>query len=136
MDVEADLGNTAEQTIRIPANAMRLLRQSYDSREKVLDWWLAIFVTAALVYAFRDQLRGFVKPQADANAGRVDSMVPNQGVGDAFPNYGINPLIYTYNMPPSRFIKERRGPSGTRVPYSPSGGPAFPGVAAPIEGTP
>lgn len=131
MEIERDLGETAEATIRIPANTMKLLRQSYDTREKVLDWWLAVFVAGALVYAFRNELRGFVTPDTDPNAGKDPSMVPNQGVGDALPNRGINPMVYTYNLPPSRLIKERRGPSGTRKPFDPSGMPEFPDLGGP-----
>src|ERR1700735_2038935 len=100
VEVIADLSATADETIRIPRNAMRLLRQSYDSQEKAKDWLLAIAVVGAMVYVFWDELRGFL-PNAGPNVGRQANYVPNQAVGDAFPNTEIQPRIYTYNMPAS-----------------------------------
>jgi hypothetical protein len=125
VDVIEDVSATADETIRIPRNAMRLLRQSYDSQEKVKDWLLAIFVVGALVYVFRNQLMGFL-PNAGPNVGRQDNYVPNQAVGDAFPNTEVSPRIYTYNMPPSRDVRHDRGPSSTRIPSNPSCPPRFP----------
>jgi len=130
MTVESDLAGTAEATVKIPANTMKLLRQSYDTREKILDWWLALFVVAALAYTFRSQLRGMVLPDANPNLGKTPNMVPNQGVGNAFPNFGINPQVYTYNMPPSRTIRDDRGPAVSRTPRDPSGQPEFPDLGS------
>jgi hypothetical protein len=124
-EVIAELNATADETIRIPRNAMRLLRQSYDSQEKVKDWLLAIAVVGAMVFVFRNQLMGLL-PNAGPNVGRHDNYVPNQKVGDAFPNTEVQPRIYTYNMPPSRSVRHDRGPSATRPPSNPSCPPGFP----------
>ncbi len=124
VEVIADLNATAEETIRIPRNAMRLLRQSYDSQEKTKDWLLAIAVVGAMVYVFRDQLMGLL-PNAGPNVGRHDHYVPNQAVGDAFPNTEIQPRIYTYNLPPSRAVKFGIGPSMTPAPRNPSNPPLY-----------
>lgn len=126
MTVEADLDMAANQTIRVPSNIMGLLRQSYDSREKMLDWMLAIGVTVALVVAFRDELRSMLGVSGDAgpNVGRRAPSVPNQDLGSAFPYAGRTggryPALYAYNMPTSRNFRYGIGPSGTRPPDNPS----------------
>lgn len=126
MTVESDLAGTADGTVRIPANVMGLLRQSYDSREKVLDWLLALGVTAALVVAYWPQLihmcgRGDPTP----DAGRDDPAVPSQDVADAFPT-GRQRDLYTYNMPTSRSVRYGIAPSGNPVPGNPAAPPLFP----------
>lgn len=124
--VTDDLGDAADKTIRVPANLMHFIRQSYDTREKMLDWMLAIGVTAALTYAFRDELRTLIgiTNNVDANTGRDDNPVPNQDIGSAFPHAGTTggrwPALYNYNMPTSRRIRYDAPPSGTRPPDNPS----------------
>lgn len=127
MTVETDLADTATETVRIPAGVMGLLRQSYDTREKVLDWCLAIGVTAALTFMFRDTIMTWFVPDPDPNAGRADAPQPSQDVRGAFPFKGFGTDIYTYNMPVSRRIKWGIGPSGTAPPTDPSAPPAFMG---------
>ena len=127
VEVIADLDATAEETIRIPRNAMRLLRQSYDSQEKAKDWLLAFAVVGAMVYVFWDELRGFL-PNAGPNVGRHANFVPNQAVGDAFPNTEIQPRIYTYNLPPSRAVRHNIGPTMSPAPRNPSNPPLYPDV--------
>jgi hypothetical protein len=125
----ADVGDAAaaagEQTIKIPSNVMGWLRQSYDSREKILDWSLAFIVAGLMVYTFRGPLLGMVWSIDDPNAGKADNPQPNMDVGDAFPNTGATSRIYTYNMPPSRDIRSDAGPSGTGVPRNPSRPPEY-----------
>jgi len=127
----------SEHVVRVPANMMRLLRESYDTRQKQLDWWLALAVAGALCWAFRDQLMGIVGlSDATANAGAYPHMKPNQDIGQAFPTpsgatgagRGTVWNGYTYNLPPSRQLKEARGPSATRQPWSPSLAPSFPTI--------
>jgi hypothetical protein len=122
-----------ETTIRIPRNVYAMLRESYDSREKVLDWLLAFAVVAALVYAFRDQLLACVMPKVipdehdTPEAGRHEDMMPNQNIAGALPaRQAAQSNIYTYNMPPSRNLRHGMGPSGTRPPDDPGQAPAFP----------
>ena len=116
----------AEQTVRIPAGVMGLLRQSYDSRERVLDWCLAIGVTVTLAWAFRGQLRDMCGLDGDpsVNAGRDDPPQPSQDVDGAFPLRTGND-VYTYNMPVSRRIVYRAGPSGTGLPTDPAAPPTY-----------
>jgi hypothetical protein len=127
----ADVGDAADaagkQTVRVPANLLRMVRQSYDSREKVLDWMLAIGVVATLSYVFRDEIRGCIWPGVpdDPNAGRADEPTPNQDVADAFPGGGMRPGLYTYNMPPARNFRYSAAPSGTRPPHNPSMSPGY-----------
>lgn len=122
--------SAVETATRIPANVMGLLRQSYDSREKALDWLLAIGVSVALVYCFRDEIRGFVgTPEAGPNAGAAPDPQPNQDIGTAFPFAGPDggrwPALYAYNMPPSRNIRSSVGPSGMMPPANPSLPPTY-----------
>jgi hypothetical protein len=130
-EILAETGQAADavegRTVRVPANMWRLIRQSYDSREKVLDWCLAIGVVIALVWAFRDQLLNVLWPVPDPNAGRSDAPLPNQDVATALP--AGNPArsdIYTYNMPVSRQIKYGSVPSGVGPPSNPSLPPLYP----------
>lgn len=112
------------EAIRIPSNIMGLLRQSYDSREKALDWVLAFAVAGTLVYVFRDDLRGLIYgPPGDPDAGRADSQQPSQDVGGAFPQAGRRPDLYTYNMPSSRVLRQGRTVSATPPPTDPSSVP-------------
>jgi hypothetical protein len=121
MSIETTASETADQTIRLPKNVLRLIRQSYSSRERVLDWTLAIFVAAAMCYVFKAQLMGMFAGDPSINAGATPSQVPNQNVGDAFPTTQYaTPNIYTYNMPVSRNLERRFGPILTRVPHDPS----------------
>lgn len=116
-----------EAVVRVPANMMRMIRASYDSREKVLDWCLAITVVAALVWAFQDELMDVLWPGADANAGRADAPYPNQDVTTAFPfNNRVPPDPYTYNLPVSRSYKYGTAPSASATPGNPSLPPQFP----------
>lgn len=127
-DTLADTANVTEAaTVRVPSNLYSYIRASYDSREKVLDWCLAIAVVATLAYVFRDELRQMVYPDASPNAGRSDQPTPNQDVVEAFPYGGrvASDRIYTYNMPSSRAISYRKGPSATRPPADPSQPPSF-----------
>ena len=114
------MSDVAEQTVRIPANVMGLLRQSYDTREKFLDWLLAIGVACALVYAFRDQLRGMVTSNPDPNAGRDPEPEPNMVT-----NFDAD--VYTINQPSTRNYINRPGPSATATPLNASRRPSFPG---------
>jgi hypothetical protein len=118
----------ADEVIKVPAGLMGLLRQSYDTREKVLDWMLSFAVVWVMVILFRQQLtEAWGQRDLGPNVGREDSLVPNQnlasmiGAADDIP-----PGIYTYNMPSSRMLKHSRGPSGTRVPTDPSATPVYP----------
>lgn len=118
--IEGAASEAAGRTIRVPANIMGLLRQSYDTREKVLDWMLAIGVTAALAYAYGDEIRGWLAaPEPDAPA-------PNADVGGAFDASIRKPEIYTYNMPVSRRARYGPGPSAVSPPADPGQPPAFP----------
>lgn len=126
IDITDDLGDAADKTVRVPANLMHFIRASYDSREKILDWMMALGVTAALAYAFRDELRTLigVTGNIDPNAGRDPNPVPNQDIPSAFPHAGPVggrwPALYNYNMPTSRRIRYDAPPSGTRPPDNPS----------------
>lgn len=125
--IEGDLSNTAAETIRVPRNIMGLLRQSYDTREKILDWMLALFVTGALVWAYRDELWNCIAPDPDTNAGRDDPPQPSQNVNEALPPDDItNAKVYTYNLPSSRNIRYSIGPSNVPPPGNPSNPPAYP----------
>lgn len=125
----AEVGAAAEaagrETVRIPSNVMGLLRRSYDTREKMLDWLLAFVVAGVMIYAFRGPLLGFVWATSDPEEGKPDPPVPNSAVGQAFPNTGIPSRIYTYNMPSSRNYRNFPGPSGTRPPENPSCPPDY-----------
>jgi hypothetical protein len=115
-----------EEVVRIPSGVMNLVRQSYDSRDKVLDWMLAIGVAAAMAYAFRHQLLGFMFTTNGPNAGKTD-LVPNQAASQAIGKTG-QPVetIYTYNMPKARTtIADRVGPSSVRKPFNPGYGPQY-----------
>lgn len=118
-------------TIRIPANIMALLRQSYDSREKQLDWLLAIGVAGCFAFTFRTQiLQAILGDTTTANAGRDDPPQASQdvagGAGSAFPRGGVRPDLYSYNMPSSRTYRYAAGPSPTRPPLDPSQPPEYP----------
>lgn len=111
------------EAVKLPANLMGLLRESYDSRQKVLDWLLAGSVAVVCVWAFWPQLTSLA-----ATGGPV---TPNQDVDGALPSLWKQPLpanVYTYNMPSSRRIRDGYGPSGTRTPFNPSSQPDFPSL--------
>jgi hypothetical protein len=125
-----DTAAGAEETIRIPRNIMALLRESYDTREKALDWILALVVCSALVWAFRDELTTMFWGDTGPNAGTDPEPQPNQNLGSAFPNAGPSggrwPALYAYNMPVSRNIRNSAGPSATSPPGNPSLPPSYP----------
>lgn len=131
MSVDQDFAGAADETIRVPGNLMHFIRQSYDTREKMLDWMLALGVAGALTFAFRDEIRTWlgIAGEAGPNVGRADNIVPNQDIGSAFPYAGREggrwPALYNYNMPSSRNIRYNAGPSGTRPPRNPSLQPTF-----------
>jgi hypothetical protein len=124
-DVGRATETAARETVRLPANLMSLVRQSYDSREKILDWCLAIGVVASLAWVFRDQIISVCSAEPGPNAGRRDAPQPNQDVANAFRPAKARADIYTYNMPPSRKIRYGIGPSSTRPPGNPSLPPTF-----------
>lgn len=125
--IETNLSETSAETIRVPRNIMGLLRQSYDTRERVLDWMLALFVAGALVLMFRDQIWACFIGDPSANAGRDDEPIPSQDINSAIPPQNSTVAkLYTYNMPSSRSIKFRAGPSMTPPPSDPSQPPLFP----------
>ena len=127
-DVSTAADSAGRTTVRVPANVLRLIRQSYDTREKVLDWLLAICVVVVLAYVCRDEIRGVLgMPDADdPNAGRHDDPQVNQDVQEAFQPYGgLRPSLYTYAMPVSRSIRYSAPPLGTRVPDNPSLPPGY-----------
>jgi hypothetical protein len=112
-----------EQVINIPSGVMDLVRKSYDTRDKVLDWMLAVGVVATLVYVFWNQICSLLPSALD----KYDIM-PNQDVTGALGKTPCQPVsnIYTYNMPPARKnISDRVGPSSVRVPTNPGNGPQF-----------
>lgn len=128
MSLEDDAAFAADETVRIPRNVMGLLRQSYDTREKVLDWALAFIVAGALAWAFKDEIRSmFLAPNPDPNAGKAPDPQPNVNLGSAFPGAGQSggrwPALYAYAMPSSRDIRASVGPNGTRPPSNPSNPP-------------
>lgn len=121
---------TARETVRVPANLMSLVRQSYDSREKVLDWLLAIAAAATMAYVFRGQITAFFVPTGitDPNTGNDCEPLPDTGpaaLNEAFPT-GTRVDLYTYNLPRSRNIRYSVGPSANGVPGNPSSNPTFP----------
>lgn len=124
-ETKTALGDSYEEVVKIPSGVMNLIRQSYDSRERVLDWMLALSVAGALIYVFRAQISGMITPPKDPNAGKTD-MVPNQDVKNAVCDSNMRPPkanIYTYNMPRSRSeIASRIGPSSVRIPFNPAFG--------------
>ena len=127
----ADLGAAADaaesQTIRVPRNVMRLLEQSYGSREKVLDWMLALGVAATMVWVFRGQLAAMVgSVDTDPNVDRAGPLKPNTDLAGAFPASQRRPDLYTYNMPSSRALRNNPAPGGTGVPQDPSAPPSYP----------
>jgi len=128
--IEIDLDETAADTIRVPRNIMGLLRRSYDTREKVLDWMLAIFVATALAWMFRDQFVSlFWVTDPTPNAGRDDPPIPSQNVNEALdPGNEIPARVYTYNLPKSRTTKYFPGPSSNTIPTDPSQPARFPAL--------
>lgn len=127
VDIKEATGAAARETIRIPSNVMGLLRESYDTRQKVLDWMLSIGVIAVLIWAFWEPLGSLFGGQ---------DMKPSQnvsGVGGALPPRQTAPAnIYTYNLPSSRrMIRTGVGPTGTRPPNNPSNPPGFQSLEEP-----
>lgn len=125
MSIESDTGAAAEHVVRVPAGIMQLLRQSYDTREKALDWFMAFAVVGTMAYVFRHQLRGLIDADASPDAGLDDAPVPNQDVRGAFPRGSVSPQVYTYNLPPSRAIRTGIGPSMTPAPGNPACPPSY-----------
>lgn len=100
----------------IPANLMAILRQSHDARERMLDWVLAIGVSAVLVYAFRDSIAGwFAGHSDDPNTGRAEPPKPDPDA-DAWKTG--NPAVdyVSYNMPRSRAYRWGVAPIPTLPP--------------------
>ena len=125
-DDVAQAATAAErQTVRLPANLMALVRQSYDSREKVLDWMLALGVVGSLAWVFRDQLKGWCTLDPGPNAGRADEPQPNQDVAGAFRPACARPDLYTYNMPPARNVRFSIGPTMSPPPSNPASPPGY-----------
>lgn len=126
-DIEGDLSDAAGATVRLPRNVYSYIRASYDSREKLLDWLLAIAAVAVVVYVMRDELRTMVSSDATPNAGLPDPPQANVDISTAFPFHGrvASDRIYTYNMPSSRAQKRYPGPAGTRLPANPSAPPSY-----------
>lgn len=124
--IEQEAADAAKGTIRIPSNVMGLLRESYDTRQKVLDWMLSIGVIAVLVWAFWS-------PLGELFGGK--DIKPSQNVsgpGGALPKQVAPANIYTYNLPPSRRgIRTGIGPSLTRPPHNPSTAPGFQSLEEP-----
>ena len=125
MAIEDDAGRASEEILRIPAGVMNLLRQSYSTREKVLDWLLAGAVAAVALYAAWPMLKRRRLDQTD--------MVPNQDVKGALGAAGsvdtVYKQTYTYNLPPGRRIAHRVGPSPYSAPRPPIIGPISAGVS-------
>ena len=117
MSIGSTAESVAEEGIAIPRNVMGLLRASYDTREKHLDWLLAIATVGVVTLVFWPQIK-------EACTGAKRDMVANQNVGSALKGDVID--LYTYNLPPTRQLRNRVGPSGTRVPFNPGYGPWFP----------
>lgn len=109
----------ANETARVPGNLMRLLEHSYGTRERQLDWLLALVAVSATVFAFWPQLRGAIYPAAK-------NLRPNDDVAGALPA-DPSARYMTYNLPPARTnIAHRRGPTMVPIPNNPSYTPAFP----------
>ena len=114
-----------EEVVKIPSGVMGLVRKSYDTREKILDWMLAIAVVSVLVYLFHDKIKFPLRPSTyNVNLGKQD-MVPTQDAEEALKTEHATKNVYTYNMPASRAIKEHIGPSGVRIPFNPKFGGQF-----------
>lgn len=122
--IAADLNETTEQVVRLPSGVLRLVRESYDSRERVLDWMLAFFVSGALIYVFWDQLSSLASPSKSANAGLPD-VIPNNDIKNAVGNGQPVGNYFTYNMPTSRQYASRIGNANTRIPFNPADGPQY-----------
>jgi hypothetical protein len=120
------LETAADDTIEIPRNVMGLLRQSYDTRQKMLDWMLAIGVALLMGWAFRAELMGLLAPSYDVNDGTQDNYQPNMNLGEALRTDGVPSQIYTYNLPPSRNVRTDPTPQGVGLPSNPSQPPMYP----------
>lgn len=118
--------HAGEATVRVPANLYSMIRASYDSREKQLDWILAICVVGAMSFAFRKQLIALVVPD-NPNDALPDPPAPSQDLSTAFPFGGrtASERVYTYNMPSSRLQRYQPSVTGTRTPSDPSVQPSF-----------
>lgn len=111
------------ETIRVPRNLMGYIRRSYDTREKVLDWMLAIFVAITLAWMFQDEIKSWLVPDGGINAGRDDGPQVNQDTEGAIPTGGAEQTqaeMYTYNQPATRQIRYAAPPTGAFVPRNPS----------------
>ena len=121
-----DAGRLAKDTIRIPAGVMGMLQQSYSTRERQLDWLLAIVAVGATMYAFWDQIAGACGYAGKVGAGtEIPDHRPNEDVTSALPR-DPSAKLYNYNMPASRNMAWRRGPSMNPIPNNPSFTPAYP----------
>jgi hypothetical protein len=116
-----------DEIFKVPTGVMDLVRKSYDTRQRVLDWTLAIMIVTLIAFTFRAQLAAFYSSCTNANAGKTD-LAPNMNVKEAVGKTGQKvENLYTYNMPPARkLIASRVGPSSVRVPLNPSTGPLYP----------
>lgn len=114
-----------EEIARVPQGVMRLLQQSYATRERHLDWLLALVAVGAVVYAFWPQICDGVKQgKAGVGTNNPDSK-PNDDIKGALSD---NPSVrlYTYNLPAARNFAPRRGPTVVPTPQNPSFSPAYP----------
>lgn len=124
MTVETDLSDAATASVRVPGDILQLVRQSYDTRQKALDWLLALSVAGALVWAFQDELKAWIWPaNLPPDAGRDATPQPNQDVAGAYPFYGRGPDRLSYNLPPSRSLQYGRVQSAVGLPSNPSAPP-------------
>jgi hypothetical protein len=116
----------ATETVRVPRDLLAHFRQTYDTREKLLDWMLAAGVVAALLWAFRDELwSSWGWGEAGVNAGRAGPSQPTQDTSGLACSSATRPDLYNYNAPFSRYLRYAIGPAGTAPPGNPSLPPAF-----------
>jgi len=115
--------HAAEEMTRIPANLMAVLRHSYDTREKVLDWLLSLAVVACMAFTFRAQLRGvFNRINPGSAPLRPNEAMPDNGSPNCTGR--VVSFLYTNNQGP-RTARTGRVPTGTRPPISPNRAPGY-----------
>jgi hypothetical protein len=119
------IADTYKDVVHIPSGVMDLVRQSYDSRERVLDWMLAIAVVGVLLYLMGPKFNLSFTKLVGVNADKIDLM-PNQDVAAAVGTNQPVETIYTYNMPIARRnIAYNVGPTSVRKPFNPKFGPQY-----------
>jgi hypothetical protein len=111
------MADVETEVLKVPAGVMRMLEQSYGTRERQLDWLLAIIAVGATTFAFWPQLKGCIWPLPK-------DMKPNDEVTQIPKHPGAR--VMTYNLPPSRALAVRRGPTVVPIPNNPSFSPTFP----------